>query len=81
VFAFPWGDDVHEFVPLATSPEGATSQSDCLADFSQTVDGAFFLDLNEGPEVVSADTPNTIGSFQVRRRSRYLKHQQQLFAL
>jgi hypothetical protein len=64
-FSFPWGDDDHDFVPLATSRAGATSQSDCLADFSQTVDGGFFLDLKQGPEYVSADQPNTIGSFQV----------------
>jgi hypothetical protein len=64
-FSFPWGDDDRDFVPLATSRAGATSQSDCLADFSQTVDGAFFLDLKQGPEYVSADQPNTIGSFQV----------------
>jgi hypothetical protein len=77
VFAFPWGDDVHEFVPLATSPAGATSQSDCLADFSQMVDGAFFLDLKEGPEFKSADEPSTVGSFQVRKESCHSVHKLQ----
>lgn len=65
VFSFPWNGD-NDFVPLATSPAGATSQGDCLADFSQTVDGAFFLDLQEGPEFKSADAPGASGSWQVR---------------
>jgi hypothetical protein len=39
-------DDI--FTPQTTSKPFSTSQADCVADFSQTVEGAFYLDLQEG---------------------------------
>jgi hypothetical protein len=38
-----------KFTPEATSPAGAVDVKDCLADFSQVVNGAFYLDVVEGP--------------------------------
>jgi hypothetical protein len=37
-------DDI--FTPQTTSKPFSSSQADCAADFSQTVEGAFYLDLN-----------------------------------
>jgi hypothetical protein len=39
-------DDI--FTPETTSKPYSTSQADCVADFSQTVEGAFYLDLQAG---------------------------------
>lgn len=39
-------DDI--FTPQITSKPYSDSQADCVADFSQTVEGAFYLDLQAG---------------------------------
>ncbi|WIA32737.1 hypothetical protein OEZ86_005923 [Tetradesmus obliquus] len=44
-------DDV--FTPEVTSKPYSASQADCVADFSQTVEGAFSLDLTAGAGLVS----------------------------
>jgi hypothetical protein len=43
-------DDI--FTPEVTSKPFSTSQADCVADFSQTVEGAFYLDLTPGDGLV-----------------------------
>lgn len=60
-FSFPdWNGNLDVFSPSPTSPVGATSASDCLAEFSQTVEGPFFLDLKPNhpdfPAIPGAET-------------------------
>jgi hypothetical protein len=47
-FSYDWQgvDDI--FTPQTTSKPFSSSQADCVADFSQTVEGAFYLDLVPG---------------------------------
>jgi hypothetical protein len=53
-------DDV--FVPGATSRHGANSVDDCIADFSQTIDGASYLPLTAGATfAVAADVVSLRG--------------------
>jgi hypothetical protein len=55
------------YQPVAVSRPGAQYLADCLTDFSQTFDGAFFLDLKAGPEVVALERPAGDGfNLQVR---------------
>uniref|UniRef100_A0A383VHJ0 Tyrosine-protein kinase ephrin type A/B receptor-like domain-containing protein n=1 Tax=Tetradesmus obliquus TaxID=3088 RepID=A0A383VHJ0_TETOB len=49
------------FVPQAVSRPGAQNLADCLTDFSQTFDGAFFLDMKAGPEVAALERPQGDG--------------------
>lgn len=56
------------FVPQATGRPGGMSQADCLADFSQSVDGAFHLDLKAGPEyLVQQFGPEQVVTLQVSK--------------
>jgi hypothetical protein len=56
------------YQPVAVSRPGAQHLADCVTDFSQTFDGAFFLDLAPGPEVVTLQRPDGDGfNLQVRK--------------
>ncbi|KAF8067261.1 ATJ10 [Scenedesmus sp. PABB004] len=47
-FTYDWQDRPDVFVPKATSRPYAKTLGDCVADFSQTVEGSSFLDLTVG---------------------------------
>lgn len=47
-YTYSWDGTDDVFTPQATSPFGASTTDDCAADFAQTVDGAFFLNLTSG---------------------------------
>jgi hypothetical protein len=44
-FSYDWQGEDDIFTPQTTSKPFSSSQADCVADFSQTVEGAFFMDL------------------------------------
>jgi hypothetical protein len=63
-FSFPsWNGRSAEFKPLATSSVGATSSSDCLAEYAQAVDGLFFLNLKPShPDFVTVSGRESLGA-------------------
>eukprot|EP00775_Hariotina_reticulata_P009696 gene9696-9855_t len=60
-FTYAWpSDNVDTYSPAVTSPPYAKGLEDCLADFSQIVNGAFYLDLVDTASVYepTADITN-----------------------
>jgi hypothetical protein len=44
-YSFDWQKSNDVFVPRIVSKTGATSSADCLSEFGQLIDGAFYLPL------------------------------------